>query len=126
MQHMGGQPAVAAVRHVASEPRLQSLLLSMGIVPILVRLASSQTPDVQRDAKEALTALAETGGALDQALAMVNNGVGLSRQTSEGSDNGTDIGLDGGITDIKESQIEIYSSLGKGAYGEVTKCKKFT
>lgn len=111
--------AVAAVRHVASEARLQSLLLSMGIVPILVRLVSSQSADVRTDALQALTALTETGGVLDPAAAMVNAGAGLPRQTSEGSESGTDIGLDGGITDIKESQVEIYSSLGKGAYGEV-------
>lgn len=110
--------AVAAVRHVASEARLQSLLLSMGIVPVLVRLASSQSADVRTDAVQALTALSPLLVS-DPAVAMVNTAGGLTRQTSEGSESGTDIGLDGGITDIKESQVEIHSSLGKGAYGEV-------
>ena len=111
--------AVAAVRHIASEPRLQSLLQSMGIVPILVRLAGSQWDDVRTDAVEALRALTEHGGVLDPAAASHPAG-GLPRQSSDGSGSGADVvGLDGGITDIKESQLEFHSRLGAGAYGEV-------
>ena len=119
--------AVAAVSHIASEPQLQNLLHSMGIIPILVRLASSQWEDVRADAIQALTTLTEDGGPLAAATvanATVANAAigGLSRQNSDGSGS-VDLGLEAGVPVIKDSQLEcMWNStcrLGAGAYGEV-------
>eukprot|EP01047_Picozoa_sp_COSAG01_P029638 COSAG01_NODE_2038_length_8574_cov_71.090619_3_plen_216_part_00 len=105
------QNAVQAVTNLCSVPSLQRLLTEMGVLPLLTGLLTSQSDITRSNACAALQQLSEDG------FLIPTNSRATAASGKAG--NPASLDLDGGITQVDESQLEFLGRLGSGAYGEV-------